>query len=183
MKMMRKLGTALSAVSIVAASCITTAPAVADDENQQAPCQDVEVVFARGSGQPLLADVEAGAAGEQKADKAKHVKEAKRVKELAASNAQTLGLTQNFYELGTRHINGAHYPAHPIQGFTSLLNAGDKAEGSRYFSYEQSVNEGVREGVGYLQQRMSQCPNSQYVLGGYSQGAQVMGDVYGQLTD
>ena len=36
MKMMRKLGTALSAVSIVAASCITTAPAVADDENQQA---------------------------------------------------------------------------------------------------------------------------------------------------
>ena len=183
MKMMRKLGTALSAVSIVAASCITTAPAVADDENQQAPCQDVEVVFARGSGQPLLADVESEAAGEQKTDKAKHVKEAKRVKELAASNAQTLGLTQNFYELGTRHINGASYPAHPIQGFTSLLNAGDKAEGSRYFSYEQSVNEGVREGVGYLQQRMSQCPNSQYVLGGYSQGAQVMGDVYGQLTD
>ena len=71
MKMMRKLGTALSAVSIVAASCITTAPAVADDENQQAPCQDVEVVFARGSGQPLLADVEAGAAGEQKADMSK----------------------------------------------------------------------------------------------------------------
>ena len=35
MKMMRKLGTTLSAVSIVAASCITTAPAVADDENSE----------------------------------------------------------------------------------------------------------------------------------------------------
>lgn len=50
MKMMRKLGTALSAVSIVAASCITTAPAVADDENQQAPCQDVEVVLRAAPG-------------------------------------------------------------------------------------------------------------------------------------
>ncbi|MBI3983983.1 cutinase family protein [Candidatus Microgenomates bacterium] len=50
-------------------------------------------------------------------------------------------------------------------------------------AYHSSVNYGVAATVSLLNQQIQQCPNQQFVLGGYSQGAHVMGDVLYQVGD
>jgi hypothetical protein len=48
--------------------------------------------------------------------------------------------------------------------------------------YRDSVEQGTIETVGYLKDQISSCPNQSIVVGGYSQGAQVMGDSLTRLT-
>lgn len=43
--------------------------------------------------------------------------------------------------------------------------------------YYESVNDGVAEVLAYLNDRASACPDEQWILGGYSQGAHVIGNV------
>ncbi len=47
---------------------------------------------------------------------------------------------------------------------------------STYGDYRQSVQNGAQELAGYLADEMTRCPSQYTVLGGYSQGAQVVGD-------
>ena len=65
------------------------------------------------------------------------------------------------------------------------LNAGNtfNSEASWFpGEYRSSVEHGVAETAGYLKDQISSCPNQTIAVGGYSQGAQVMGDALFQLT-
>ncbi len=48
-------------------------------------------------------------------------------------------------------------------------------------NYPQSVEDGVQELTGFLQDRVIECPDQKIVLGGYSQGAQVVGETLWRL--
>lgn len=63
-----------------------------------------------------------------------------------------------------------------IPAYLNAAGAFFSAGGSN--AYGESVNNGTEELYAYLQQRMSSCPDSRFVLGGYSQGAQVIGETY-----
>lgn len=55
-------------------------------------------------------------------------------------------------------------------GYSSIIGE------STYGDYRQSVKDGADELAGYLADEMTRCPSQYTVLGGYSQGAQVVGD-------
>lgn len=90
------------------------------------------------------------------------------------------GISWNTHELSV-------YPAVPVVGWTNggyqnLLGA--SLSGGGAFDYGTSVNIGADELRGYIAQRLNACPSTLFILGGYSQGAQVVGDSYrGLLTD
>lgn len=48
--------------------------------------------------------------------------------------------------------------------------------------YRESVDHGINETVGYLKDQIASCPNQSIIVGGYSQGAQVMGESLFRLT-
>lgn len=86
----------------------------------------------------------------------------------------------NYYELGTHELDGHQFPAIAVKGFPfdyvngagAALSAGGKT------AYGNSVNEGTEELYSYLTERAAKCKDSVFVLGGYSQGAQVVGETY-----
>lgn len=139
-------------------------------------CADVETVFARGSGQTVAQDGKEALAFAQEIDL-----------QLARP-----GLTTNNYELGTYllDVDGSDgdagrkvaFPsqsiseAHGKGGWTSVL--AKTLSGGAGSSYGDSVDEGVAELARYLEIRTGKCPDSAFVLGGYSQGAQVIGETY-----
>lgn len=49
--------------------------------------------------------------------------------------------------------------------------------------YRDSVSDGVEETIGYIRDQQQLCPDQSIVLGGYSQGANVIGDSLFQLND
>ncbi len=55
-------------------------------------------------------------------------------------------------------------------GYSSLIGE------STYGDYRQSIQDGAEELAGYLQDEMTRCPSQYNVVGGFSQGAQVVGD-------
>ncbi|WP_240694624.1 PxKF domain-containing protein [Cryobacterium sp. SO1] len=126
------------------------------------PCADVELVFARGSGQPLLAPEYVRFRDQVLAEVGTHV-------------------TVNPYELGTASIDGNSYPAVPVGGgswetFWNTVQAGVSAGGG--WTFGASVDTGVDELTSYLTSRAAPCLDAAFVLGGYSQGAQVIGEAY-----
>jgi Cutinase/von Willebrand factor type A domain len=48
--------------------------------------------------------------------------------------------------------------------------------------YYESVKDGVAELTGYLHEKISACPNQKIIVGGYSQGAQVVGETLWKLS-
>ncbi len=49
--------------------------------------------------------------------------------------------------------------------------------------YNQSVNDGAEELAGYLQDQMTSCPSQYNVVGGFSQGAHVVGEAMKKMHD
>jgi hypothetical protein len=49
--------------------------------------------------------------------------------------------------------------------------------------YQESVKHGISETVGYVKDQIYECPHQLIALGGYSQGAQVVGESLFQLTE
>ena len=126
------------------------------------PCENVELVFARGSGQPTGDDEYARFRDQVKAEVNTH-------------------LTTNAYELGSSSIDGNKYPAVPVGVETSealwnTIQASVSAGGG--WTYGASVDTGVDELNSYITSRAATCPDAAFVLGGYSQGAQVVGETY-----
>ena len=142
--------------AIVVALCVSTfsviIPASADHAT---PCSDVTLVFARGSGQQL---------GEREAPA------------FFDSVGNHLGsdVTVTRYELGTDSHGGARYQ--PVGGWRDLLEAEASWTGVLGGQYRASVAAGVVELTTYLTQRTRDCPGEPFVVGGYSQGAQVVGE-------
>lgn len=122
-------------------------------------CTDVEVIFARGSGSAL------GATDYSAFYNAL-------TGQLAGSS-----LNYHFYELGTSAHDGHQYPAVAVgtENMDNILHALGAIMGSgESYKYGQSVNQGVLELKAYTQEILAKCPNTKFVLAGYSQGAQVI---------
>lgn len=149
---MRKALTALLVVSAVAftAAYLPSATLISAKS-----CEDLKFIFARGSGQGLGAE-------EYSAFKSEIEAELKRT----GSN-----LKYSFYELGSSSHGGSSYPAielNPLNILSGTISAG------KAFSYGNSVNSGISELQSYINEISSNCSNTKFVIGGYSQGAQVI---------
>lgn len=156
-----RVGVAVAAGVVLAAA--TTALAARPAMAGGAACADVGVVFARGSGQPLA-----------------H-REAPRF--LTAVRAAVGGRSVHAYELGEQEHGGARYPAAGV-GFESaeqVRNLLDAWLGIAGGTYRASVGAGATELIAYLAGRAADCPGERQVIGGYSQGAQAVGEGIGRL--
>lgn len=130
-------------------------------------CADLEIVYARGSGQDIGA------------------KESVQLQRQSQLGASILGITHNFYELGSQSEQVFSYPAVSVlfndKGQYGWNALGAKAAGGSAFKYGESVDNGIYEATFYLARRAEKCPSSQFFLAGYSQGAQVIGETYNKL--
>ena len=77
-----------------------------------------------------------------------------------------------YYELGTEKQAGFQYPAVSIANFNTLLGA--KISAGKTFTYGKSVKQGIGELENYIKNVSLTCPGTKFILGGYSQGAQVI---------
>ncbi|NND76387.1 MAG: cutinase family protein [Ilumatobacter sp.] len=124
-------------------------------------------MFARGSGQTL------------------NFREAPRFFEKVTNRLDGIGV--NAYELGAEAHDGAQYPAYGIgfdslQSFKNLIEADASWTGPAGGEYRSSVTSGVTELTAYLTARAARCPDEIFAIGGYSQGAQVVGDALPNLS-
>ena len=149
---MRKALTALLTISIITINITLFSLSI---PTSAASCDDVKIVFARGSGQEL---------GEEESytfrgNISKNIK-------LALPN-----LKYSFYELGSEPQDGYQYPAIDLNFISAI---GTTVSGGSAFEFGESVNQGVNELKAFIKNISNNCPSTKYVLGGYSQGAMVM---------
>ncbi|MEX2193930.1 MAG: cutinase family protein [Thermoleophilaceae bacterium] len=131
-------------------------------------CADVTLVFARGSGQDL---------GGRETTKFFE----------AVDDRIGPEIDVNTYELGTSPHGGEEYPAAGIgfdslQSFRNLMESDASWTGGAGGEYRASVASGVTELESYLEARHDRCPDELLVIGGYSQGAQTVGDTLPRLS-
>ncbi len=130
-------------------------------------CSDIEFIFARGS-------------------KAREVDstDTEAWRESFESQSLLRNLKINFYNLGEGAYDGASYPAAKI-GFTSLDSIATTLSAVLPFenlgTFNNSVNTGVTELLGRIKTISKTCPSTKFVLGGYSQGAMVLGRAFEKL--
>lgn len=118
-------------------------------------CAPVEIVFARGSGQDVDAD------------------EYKRfVSQLTHRLSSNINIHP--YELGLETYDGAQYKAAKVTNEGALTGLGAFFSAGYAFEYGDSVKGGIKEFKKYVTDRHAKCPNSRIIVGGYSQGAQVV---------
>lgn len=120
----------MAAVAAGALLCGSPGPSASAD-----PCPDVEVVFARGSGEPP------GLGG------------------VGTSFVDALRSQIGSHSLGVYPVN---YPAS-----TDFSNS----------DFPATVIDGIRDAESHIQSTATNCPNTREVLGGYSQGAALVGYV------
>ena len=118
-------------------------------------CMLATAIFARGSGQELNA------------------KEAQTFRKQLQNRVGKDKLS--FYELGSESYGGNQYPAVDVSNVWNGNAIGAKLSGGMGNDYGKSVNQGVAELHAYLNARHQKCPKEFFILGGYSQGAQVIG--------
>ena len=127
-------------------------------ENVNNKCTMVTGIFARGSGQEV---------GQDKGEAARF-----RSQLLSRIGDKS---KFNFYELGSESYGGNQYPAVNVSNLMNGNAIGAKMSGGMRYDYGKSVDQGVAELNAYLTARHRKCPKEFFILGGYSQGAQVVG--------
>ena len=150
----------VSAVTVIASVLVFDAGVMAkkvDDE-----CMLVTAIFVRGSGQELNA------------------KEAQTFRRQLQNRVGKDKL--NFYELGSESYGGNQYPAVDVSNVWNGNAIGAKISGGMGNTYGKSVKEGVAELRTYLDIRHRKCPNEFFILGGVSQGAQVVGQALPSIS-
>ena len=149
---MRKALTALLTIGIITINITLFSLSI---PTSAASCDDVKIIFARGSGQEL---------GEEESytfrgNISKNIK-------LALPN-----LKYSFYELGSEPQDGYQYPAIDLNFISAISTT---ISGGSAFEFGESVSQGINELKSYIKNISSNCPSTKFVLGGYSQGAMVM---------
>lgn len=131
-----------------------------------ATCEDVHFIFARGSGEKLSGP------------------SATAWKEALTAKVSKTSLTYSFYELGSKSWGGAQYPAVAVSGSLGAIGnlVGAYISAGSAFEFGRSVEEGERELKTYLKTISSSCPNTKFVLGGYSQGAMLISHILSDLN-
>lgn len=159
---MQKFLRILSTFLVVLASCTVN---LSTSATSGANCDDVQFIFARGSGESLN---DTSYLSWQTA---------------IAERLQASTLKYSFYELGSAPQGGAQYPAVAVAGslggFGNLLGAFVSAGQS--FEFGKSVLAGRNELKARLKQVAGACPRTKFVLGGYSQGAMVISGALGEI--
>ena len=154
----------LALVVAVSGVGLAVLPTAASGAALDEPCADVEVIVARGSGQALGESIEMSTFVDQ------------------LSTHLNGAVSMNVYELGTEAHGGDQYPAVNVSEFWNGNIFGAFFSGGQAFDYGESVHEGVRELITYGMGRGFDCPDSRFVLAGYSQGAQVVGQTLDNLS-
>lgn len=146
--------TLLTALGVGLVAAVPAAAAGFDPAT--AACVDVEGFWARGS-------------GEVTGDREWQAFQYEMRQRVGSSNS--LGL----HELGA---DVGAYPAIGVsKGWDLVHGAGATIWGGEGAAYGRSVDTGAAAAAIYLDARHRACPGTQFVLGGYSQGAQVMGQL------
>ncbi len=155
------VGTFISTLVVLAVVSISKNANALATQNS---CAKVEVIFARGSGRDL-------AEGDKNREsKTFHEQLSKRI---------SRALYMNYYELGTDPYGGYQYGAvditsvsHAFDALGTLISAGNDSV------YQHSVIGGILELQSYISQRYKKCQSVSpyFIIGGYSQGAQVIGE-------
>lgn len=160
---MNRKGIFLTIFSLIIAVLILTQAHTSYAASIDKDCSTVEILFARGSGQDV------------NQEKAEAVTFFDQISERLRSSTLPPPMK---YELGTESYGGYQYPAIALNNDQFYSNAiGAAVSGGAAFEYGDSVKQGVGELQSYLSQRYTKCKSAgtKYILGGYSQGAQVIG--------
>jgi len=177
----------LLAVLVAASGSGAGVSAARADDVAVPPCSDLTVVFARGSDQELATSGGHGRMAQAYFD---HVQ------------TRLPGYSTNNYELGAREYGGYRYRAVGISAILDLYRSniigimmsligrisrqyansppsesaadllGINALGAS--AYRDSIIEGVGEFTIYVEDRATECPDEVFLVGGFSQGAQVI---------
>ena len=141
---------ATSAWLIVTATMGIAIATPAADAGHTQPCADVTLVWARGSGSEL---------GEYE------------YRQYVDGISENIDASFNIYELGTHSHNDKKYRALGVGEWLAGLFSGEPS----LQVYTESMLEGADELDFYLDARAKKCPNEVLALGGFSQGANVIG--------
>lgn len=144
---------ALTAFIVASAAAFTVAILPLAAPVSATSCDDIKVIFARGSGQEL--------------DESEY----RSFKSALEAELKNTNLSYGFYELGTTAQAGHQYPAVALN-FLNTISAVVSA--GTAFEYGNSVSEGSAELVAYIENVSAACPTTKFILAGYSQGAQVI---------
>ena len=124
------------------------------------PCADLLLVFARGSGQTVAADHEPTS------------ESSTFFGEIRKHTPPGLDIAE--YRLGDPGYRGNSYPAQDWSTFGNIIRFNAH--------YDDSVDVGAREMRLLLSDRALQCPLEEWIIGGYSQGGQVVSRALGELS-
>lgn len=128
-------------------------------------CQDLYLVFARGSGEALSGPSEQA------------------WREALTKVLRPRAINYEFYELGSQKWGGFQYPAvavsDSLEGYINM--AGAVIGAGESYEFGRSVVAGSGELAGYINAKSQACPNAKFILGGYSQGAMAIMPVVGRL--
>lgn len=117
-------------------------------------CKNYEIIFARGTGEKL---------------KSRNYQTFRTA--LNSELSKVLHKNQfHFYELGEKSQNGYRYPAVNLPNPFSILSA----KFNPHSEFAKSIHQGTNELQTYFNQIASACPQTKFILAGYSQGAQVI---------
>lgn len=155
-------GVVAAAVAAVVAATVLPGPSVQAGmvSNQRADaCSDVQLVFARGSGQGL------------------NDKQFVRFRDQLVERLDGSGATIDVHELGSGGYSH-QYPAVPVANVWDGNALGGKVTGGMAGDYGNSVWEGVFEYTELMVDLYQRCPTTKVVAAGFSQGAQVVGQAY-----
>lgn len=157
-------------LAVILLGCIFMFPskASASTPTLDEVCADVETIFARGSGQQIN-------------DKDR---EAARFFAQIDHRIRPAMLRHQPYELGSEKYDNFSYPAVKINEEQLIVGVGATLTAGGYYTYKNSVDQGVGELKSYLKQRYAKCKDHHtlYILGGVSQGAQVIGQALPGLS-
>ncbi len=154
--------------------------------NQADSCTDVLLVFARGSGdnndEKYLNQPFSKLFGDKEKVPGAFFQKFQQL--LDQNYPHTTYKAQSIHNFPGKY-NQRGYPAPGIFGPTTFFNNGINADVAwwPWGDYQDSIKDGQEEIIGYIKDEISRCPDQEVVLGGYSQGAEIVGNSLFKLTE